>query len=57
MPEELSKVVKQQVGLLNLIDEVRQLKAVIKEKERKTEELERRVEDLEQHRMQEWKTC
>lgn len=50
-------MVKQQVGLLNLIDEVRQLKAVIKEKERKIEELERRVEDLEQYRTQEWKTC
>ena len=49
MSEELSKVVKQQVGLLELIDEVRQLKAVIKEKDRKIEELERRVDDLEQY--------
>ncbi len=49
MSEELSKVVKQQVGLLDLIDEVRQLKAVIKEKDMKIEDLERRVEDLEQY--------
>ena len=49
MSEELSKVVKQQMGLLELIDEVRQLKAVIKEKDRKIEELERRVDDLEQY--------
>lgn len=49
MSEELSKVAKQQMGLLDLIDEVRQLKAVIKEKDKKIEELERRVEDLEQY--------
>lgn len=41
-------MLKQQMGLLDLADEVRQLKAVIKEKDRKIEELERRVEDLEQ---------
>ncbi|KAM3599829.1 uncharacterized protein V6R79_012326 [Siganus canaliculatus] len=49
MSEELSKVVKQQVGLLDLIEEIRQLKIVIKEKDKKIEELERRVEDLEQN--------
>lgn len=47
--EELSKVVKQKMGLLDLIDEVWQLKAVIKEKYKKIEELERKVEDLEQY--------
>lgn len=49
MSEELSKVVKQQAGLLDLIEEVRQLKIVIKEKDKKIEELEKRVEDLEQY--------
>lgn len=49
MPEELSKVAKQQRGLLDLTEEVKQLKAVIKEKDKKIEELERRVDDLEQY--------
>lgn len=39
--EKISKVAKQQMGLLDLL--VRQLKAVIKEKDKKIEELERRV--------------
>lgn len=43
MSEEISKVAKQQMGLLDLLEEVRQLKAVIKEKDKKIEELERRV--------------
>lgn len=37
------------MGLLDLIDEVQQLKPVIKEKDKKTEELEKRVEVLEQY--------
>lgn len=41
MSEELSKVVKQQMGLLDFIDEVRQLTALIKEKDKKIK-LERR---------------
>lgn len=49
MSEELSKVAKQQVCLLDLIEEVKQLKAVIKEKDKTIEELERRVDDLEQY--------
>lgn len=49
MSEELSKVAKQQMGLLELIEEVKQLKTVIKEKDKKTEELERRVDNLEQY--------
>ena len=49
MSEELSKVAKQQMGLLDLINEVRNLKAVIKDKDKKIEELERRVDDLEQY--------
>lgn len=48
MSEELSKVVKQQLGLLDLTDEVRQQNPVIKARDRKIEELERRVEELEQ---------
>ena len=49
MSEELIKVAKQQIGLLDLIEGVKQLKAVIKEKDKKIEELERRVDDLEQY--------
>lgn len=45
MSEELSKVVRQQMGLEDLMEEVKQLKAVIKEKDNKIEELERRVDD------------
>lgn len=45
MSEELSKVVRQQMGLEDLMEEVKQLKAVIKEKDKKIEELERRVDD------------
>ena len=48
MSEELCKVAKQQMGLLKLI-EVKQLEALIKEKDLKIEELERRVDDLEQY--------
>ncbi|XP_030014997.1 stonustoxin subunit beta-like isoform X2 [Sphaeramia orbicularis] len=48
MSEELSKVAKQQTGLLDLIEEMRKLKEVIREKDKKIDELERRVEDLEQ---------
>lgn len=39
---------KQRTGLLDLLEEVRQLKAVIKEKDKKIEEFEKRVDDLEQ---------
>ncbi len=39
MSEELSKVAKQQMGELDLIEKVQQLKAGIKEKDKKTEEL------------------
>lgn len=46
MSEELSKVAKQQTDLLDLIEQVQQLKAVIKERDKKIEELERRVDDL-----------
>lgn len=49
MSEELSKVVKQQASLMHLIGEIQQLKAIIKEKDEKIEELEKRVEDLEQY--------
>ena len=49
MSGELTKVWNQQTGLLDLINEVRQLKAVIQEKDKKIDELERRVEDLEQY--------
>lgn len=48
MSKELSKVARQQVGLLDFMEEVKQLQAVIKEKDQQTEELERRVDDLEQ---------
>lgn len=49
MSEELSKVAKQQVMLLDLLGEVKQLKNLIKEKDKKIEGLERRIEDLEQY--------
>ncbi|KAG7506884.1 hypothetical protein JOB18_017814 [Solea senegalensis] len=39
MSEELSKVAKQQMGLLEFIEDVKQLKAVIKEKDKIIEEL------------------
>ncbi len=39
MSEELSKVAKQQMGELDLIEKVQQLKAGIKEKDKKIEEL------------------
>lgn len=48
MSDELNKMVKKQ-DLMSLIDEVRQLKTVIQEKDKRIEELERRVEDLEQY--------
>lgn len=40
------KMVKQQ-DLVSLIDEVRQLKTVIQEKDKTTEEVERRLDELE----------
>ncbi len=49
MSGELSKVAKQQTMLLDLMDEVKQLKNLVKEKDQKIEVLERRVDELEQY--------
>ncbi|XP_049340264.1 uncharacterized protein LOC125804780 [Astyanax mexicanus] len=49
MSEELSKVVKQQAMLLDLMGEVKQLKSLVKEKDKTIELLERRIDDLEQY--------
>ncbi len=49
MSGELSKVAKQQTMLLDLMDEVKQLKNLVKEKDQKIEGLERRVDELEQY--------
>ncbi len=49
MSDELSKVAKQQTMLLDLMDEVKQLKNLVKEKDKKIEGLERRIDELEQY--------
>ncbi|HAX73371.1 MAG TPA: hypothetical protein DCY20_07595 [Firmicutes bacterium] len=49
MSDELSKVAKQQAMLLDLIDEAKQLKNLVKEKDKRIEGLERRIDDLEQY--------
>lgn len=48
MSQELSALVKQK-NLAKLIEEVRQLRDTIKEKDKKIEELQKRVDDLEQY--------
>ncbi|KAJ8344588.1 hypothetical protein AAFF_G00232760 [Aldrovandia affinis] len=49
MSEEVSKVAKQQAILMELMDEVKQLKNLVKEKDKKIDGLERRIDDLEQY--------
>lgn len=49
MSDELSKVAKQQAMLLDLMDEVKQLKNLVKEKDKRIEGRERRIDDLEQY--------
>lgn len=49
MSEELTKVARQQTALLELMNEVKQLKALMKEKDKKIDSLECRIEDLEQY--------
>lgn len=49
MSEEISKVLKQQSKLLDLMEEVKQLKNLVKEKDKVITGLERRIEDLEQY--------
>lgn len=49
MSEELSKVSKQQTKLMELMDEVKLLKTIIKEKDERIVNLERKVDDLEQY--------
>lgn len=49
MSDELSKVAEQQAMLLDLMDEVKQLKNLVKEKDKKIDSLERRIDDLEQY--------
>lgn len=48
MSDELGKVTKQQAVLLDLMD-VKQLKNLVKQKDKKIEGLERRIDDLEQY--------
>lgn len=49
MSGELSTVAKQQTMLLELVDEVKKLQALVKEKDAKIAGLERRIDDLEQY--------
>lgn len=49
MSDEISKVVKQQVNLMGLMEEVRELKATIKQRDQKIELLEQRTDNLEQY--------
>ena len=49
MSEVISKVAKQQANLLDLMEDVRQLKILIKEKDKRVEDLERRVDDMGQY--------
>ncbi|ROL49332.1 hypothetical protein DPX16_15658 [Anabarilius grahami] len=49
MSDELSKVAKQRAMLLDLMDEVKQLKNLVKEKDKRIEGLEQRIDDLEQY--------
>ena len=48
LSEDLSKVAKRQICRLDFIEEVKQLKTIIKEKDKTMEELKRRVDELEQ---------
>ena len=45
----MSKVAEQQVNLLEPEEEVHQLKILIKEKDKRIEDLERRVDDMERY--------
>ena len=47
MSGKISKVATQQSKLLGLMEEVRELKLAIKEKDKRIGDLERRVDDLE----------
>ena len=47
MSEEINKVTKQEANILDLMEEVGQLK--IKEKDKRIEDLERRVDEMEQY--------
>lgn len=49
MTDELSKVAKQQAMLLDLMEEVKLLKNLVKEKDKRIEGLEKRIDDLEQY--------
>ncbi len=48
MLEEISKVVKQQVNLMSLMEEVHELRATVKQRDQKIQLLEQRIDDLEQ---------
>ena len=45
MLDEMSKVAKQQAMLLDLVDKVKQLKYLVKEKDKKIDGLEQRTND------------
>ncbi|KAJ3581028.1 hypothetical protein NHX12_017141 [Muraenolepis orangiensis] len=49
MSEEISKVVKQQVDIMELMKEVCELKATINQRDQKIELMEQRIDDLEQY--------
>ncbi len=49
MSEEISTTVKQQKTLTGLMEEIRELKIIIKQRDQRTELLEQRVDDLEQY--------
>lgn len=49
MSEEISKVVKQQVNLMGLMEEVHELRVTINQRDQRIELLEQRIDDLEQY--------
>ena len=49
MSQEITNVATEQKGLKLLLEEIKQLKALVQEKDNKIEQLERRIDDLEQY--------
>lgn len=49
MSQEITKVAKQQTTLKEIMDEFKQLKALIQEKDKKIDHLEQRIDELEQY--------
>lgn len=49
MSQEITNEATEQKGLKLLLEEIKQLKILVQEKDKKTEQLERRTDDLEQY--------